>query len=763
MKRPLAVIGFSYMAALAVAFIIGKEYLILLFAISAISGSISLLYKPMRKNGIVPAILFSSAVAVILLSGYDMAYTAPCDDLYGKTITVKGKLCDLPYKQDDRYYYKISVESTEPYHYVKNTNILISAKYRQDYGLYDTITTKVQIYKKDNSSMRFHQLAKGIQLRGYLPKGEIFSCEENTGNKPLYYYALLLRQHLTKISDEKLSYEDSALVRAVLIGDKTSLTASQRDIFTRAGITDLMCVSGLHLSVITSAAFSVMYFITRKRKLLSSFLCIFFVFTYMAVTGFTVSVTRAGIMQILYLMSITVFYKSDPINSLGLSVLLICFMNPYSALDISFLLSFSATLGIIVCGTRLSEGISNKLFPFVFSKYTFKNIQKKLIKQFFNAVISMFTLGLSVSIFTAPVLIIYFHRISIYAVLFHIFITYAVSLLLIISPVFFILCAVGAPGAILFPISGIISFLTNYIRGCAGLVVYLPSPVIYTAREFVMICLILTVAAVIVYFLMIKNRVRAAALSVITAIAVFASGAAADSILNSESVKVSVLDAGQGLTVLISDGTDAAVLFCGGSYDKSLFVSSYIEQLTSGRISYLLLMDKKRSCTGYADNLIENHDIANIHLYEPDKFKESIQEQAEQTENHLYSSSGEQVIAHWNGIDIHTIKIRRSCAVYFEVFGNSFLVLADKTDCASVPENIRNADFLIFSGALKNSSMISAKNIIVSDDPENIADDLRNIDMNGNCLYYTAGEGNIAVRVFSGTKKDIRRESDWQS
>ena len=86
-----------------------------------------------------------------------------------------------------------------------------------------------------------------------------------------------------------------------------------------------------------------------------------FLFLYMAVTGFHTPVVRAGMMQIFVLAANITLKKSDSFNILGLSALVICFINPYAVADVSFIMSFCATFGILLISRKISLWILERI------------------------------------------------------------------------------------------------------------------------------------------------------------------------------------------------------------------------------------------------------------------------------------------------------------------------------------------------------------------------------------------------------------------
>ena len=81
---------------------------------------------------------------------------------------------------------------------------------------------------------------------------------------------------------------------------------------------------------------------------LSCVITAFGVLSFMAITGFSPSVLRSGIMSLLFLAAMIFHRKADSLNSLGIAVFLLCVINPYAAADFGFLLSVTSALSLIL-------------------------------------------------------------------------------------------------------------------------------------------------------------------------------------------------------------------------------------------------------------------------------------------------------------------------------------------------------------------------------------------------------------------------------
>lgn len=146
----------------------------------------------------------------------------------------------------------------------------------------------------------------------------------------------------------------SSVGAAMVVGDKRFLEDSTMEAYRGAGLSHMMVVSGLNLSLVCG----VLYFLLRRLKMKgnhASLLSIVFVVFFMAFTGFTSSVVRSGSMYMMVLAAGLFYRKSDIYTSMGLAAVLLCTQNPFAVVDIGLLLSFTATLGALAGGELQSH------------------------------------------------------------------------------------------------------------------------------------------------------------------------------------------------------------------------------------------------------------------------------------------------------------------------------------------------------------------------------------------------------------------------
>ena len=178
-----------------------------------------------------------------------------------------------------------------------------------------------------------------------------------------------LRSKLAGILYSGMSEESGGFSAALLLGDRDRLPDSVKRDFRALGISHLLALSGTHLTALFA---SLSAFIPRKGRTncIRFFILCPAVIFYMALTGFSSSVVRAGIMFILTGAGEMIDRKSDRFTLLSVSVLLICLVNPYAPFDTGLQLSYASVVGLIISdGLRAeSDGAEKSVHVRIFHK-----------------------------------------------------------------------------------------------------------------------------------------------------------------------------------------------------------------------------------------------------------------------------------------------------------------------------------------------------------------------------------------------------------
>lgn len=179
-----------------------------------------------------------------------------------------------------------------------------------------------------------------------LVRGSIGSFQTNKiieEKKDFFYEIYAFKRTLYEKYKNSLGEEKAAMVMSLCFGDASYLNNSQKQNFKLLGVIHAISVSGFHIALI--------YKILEKLLGIKGALCVSFM--YMFFTGAQAATERAFIMIFIYKGSKLVFKNYDALSALSLSALLILLIKPSYVSDLGFMLSFLATLGIIVFYKKL--------------------------------------------------------------------------------------------------------------------------------------------------------------------------------------------------------------------------------------------------------------------------------------------------------------------------------------------------------------------------------------------------------------------------
>jgi competence protein ComEC len=158
------------------------------------------------------------------------------------------------------------------------------------------------------------------------------------------------RKHVLNAIDNNFSNKSSSLAKALLIGYKNELAREEKISFSRAGLSHIMAVSGLHVGFLLLPFWLVIpFFWTLKYgKQIGITLLIIILFIYAGLTDFSPSVTRASLVGILLAYG-KLFHKvRDSKNLTAVAALVILLINPSDLFSIGFQLSFGAVYIILL-------------------------------------------------------------------------------------------------------------------------------------------------------------------------------------------------------------------------------------------------------------------------------------------------------------------------------------------------------------------------------------------------------------------------------
>ncbi len=397
MKRPYLTVGLTMLCTMFLLFAIGALYTSILAAILlAVCGLIAFLQKRAAARMVLIGMAVLIAVSSFSYVQHGLADTAA---MYcGENISVCGTLADYPARINNRFVYRLD-------NCMLGESQTSFSLYLSDEAYYeckpgDTVQfTALKIYPSAEKESKYYYstMADGVFLRAYANDVRFTHTEQ----AQLRYLPKEIRQYMLRAIQTRLPTPLSGILSGLMLGNTDLLDTQTAAYFSTSGITHLFAVSGFHVSFWTSAFLNI--FGRRKKHILPTLSACAFLFFFMALTGFSASVCRSGLMTSV-LFSGTLFKReTDSLNSLGLALTVMLTQNPFAAADASLLLSAAATAAIILSSRPIEDYIITPLT---------QKIEKRFIRKAVAYISSLLCLSAAVTLALLPLTAVLFGSIS---------------------------------------------------------------------------------------------------------------------------------------------------------------------------------------------------------------------------------------------------------------------------------------------------------------------------------------------------------------
>ena len=216
----------------------------------------------------------------------------------------------------------------------------------------ETFTGQVSIYPHPETRWQEASLyGSRIHLRGKLIYGDFQSGESLVAEST----ASRFRKKVSRGISDTLPNQQGALLCAVLAGDRSRLSATSEQNLRRAGLSHILALSGLHLSICAGLLSCLPILKSARGRKIKAVLGILWTGAYCFFTGAPDSLLRAGGMWFFIYLSEILDRPYHNINALGASVLVLVLANPFAAASVSMWYSAGSTLAVLWISPKLSE------------------------------------------------------------------------------------------------------------------------------------------------------------------------------------------------------------------------------------------------------------------------------------------------------------------------------------------------------------------------------------------------------------------------
>lgn len=391
----------------------------------------------------------------------------------------------------------------------------------------------------------------------------------------------------------------------------------------------MLAVSGSHITYIISA-FSIL--MEKKNKRITKILTIIFLIFFMALTGFTASVVRASIMGILILTSGLVHRKSDTINNLGISSLIILICNPYTIIDAGFWLSFAGTMGIIL----LEEPINS-----YFQKFKICKIKS------ISWIINSFTITFAANIIIIPIMAYMFSTFSMTFWISNILAAPVMEFVTIYGFLMYFISIFLLPLAKFLGI--ILNFSLNSLIKIAEITSLIPGSSIYIKTPYLLECIIYYLILFLIFNwkrikeklennkILEKIKKNSYKYISIILISIILTNTISNKIF--QEIKIYFVDVGQGDSTLIQTIEGKNILIDGGGSEFGSFdvgesiLLPYLLDRRITTIDYLMISHFDSDHIGGVFAILENLEVKNIIISKQGETSENLKKFYEITNN----------------------------------------------------------------------------------------------------------------------------------
>ncbi len=195
-----------------------------------------------------------------------------------------------------------------------------------------------------------------ITSTGYVRKSK--SNENHKITSSPWWSVDAVRQEIHQRIQKRLKNKASAaVISALVVADRSALSANQWEQLQKTGTSHLIAISGLHIAVVASFGFLPIWLLwwlfprLNERiplRVAGGIVGAIFAMVYAMLAGFTLPTQRALVMVLVALFSIIIRRNYTSFNVLAVALIAVLLLDPLAPLSVSFWLSFLAVSLILI-------------------------------------------------------------------------------------------------------------------------------------------------------------------------------------------------------------------------------------------------------------------------------------------------------------------------------------------------------------------------------------------------------------------------------
>jgi len=395
--------------------------------------------------------------------------------------------------------------------------------------------------------------------------------------------------------------QQMGVIKALVLGDRSHISAQQWDVFRKTGTSHLIAISGLHIGLISALMFTVFRWLGLRLPFLRRDITSYAILAslssavlYAALAGFSVPTQRALIMVSVVLGGLFWRRHYQALHIILLALLVVLIVDPLAAMSAGFWLSFGAVGVILYAGVGRIE------------KLTF-------VRQLFQIQWAIF-IGL------VPLVLYFFQQASLLSPFANVLAVPFVSIVIVPLLLVALILALFQADLGLMALS-----LVAYLIDVLWYFLELISKISFSSMGLPSVSLVACVIAMAgVALLLLPKGLFSKPLACLLFLPLLFPNQANE--LKHGEFKLVLLDVGQGLSAVIQTAENTLVFDTGAKYNEnsdmaSLVILPYLKGVGVKRIDRLIISHGDNDHAGGAKTLLTNIPVNHLMTSAPERFR----------------------------------------------------------------------------------------------------------------------------------------------
>lgn len=257
----------------------------------------------------------------------------------------------------------------------------------------------------ENEDFSYREYLAHQGIYSYMPVPEVTRFEQGRGS-PILSALYTFRMHALELVYRIFPDPEASLIAGIILGIQTGISPEVQEAFRMTGTSHIIVISGFNITII-AGMFTYLFkrWLGRYKGAVVTLIGIIF---YTLLVGANAAVVRAAVLGMLTLLGHLIGRRQAGVNSLAFVGGVMALITPTVLWDISFQLSFAATLGIMLYAEPFSQWFVRAVSHF---------ISPEKAESLAGPISEYFLLTLAAQLTTLPLMAYYFKRLSLTALI----------------------------------------------------------------------------------------------------------------------------------------------------------------------------------------------------------------------------------------------------------------------------------------------------------------------------------------------------------